>query len=110
MDNILKLLNRIDNNIETKNTQELLIDLGNSEKASKRIEVTKEKLNDYIEELQSLLDEKENVDYIENNLSIFSNLLESVFYNTSINLDKLKENSIGREELYKYLDKIISKK
>ncbi len=107
---IIRLINRIDNQVESKHTQELLLDLGDAEKASKRIEATECKIHESVSRLQELLDDPSTVEFLLGNLSVISESFESVYLNTEITLDKLKENSIGNEELYLYINKLIEKK
>ncbi len=107
---ILKLINRIDNQVESKNTQELLLDLGNVEKANERIASTQAKLKESVARLQELLDERDSVEFFESNLNVISESFASVYLNTDISIDTLKQNSIGKEELYLYLDKISKQK
>ncbi len=110
MENIFKLLNRIDTHLESKNTQELILDLDNSEKATQRAKEAKEKLRLEVEELQSLIDDPSNVDFIVENYKILSESFESVYFNTDISLEQLKNNLIGKEELYKYISNLIQRK
>lgn len=110
MEIILKLLNRIDTHIESKNTQELLLDLGNSEKANERIKRANEKLASEVAELQELLDDSENLTFIEEHFDILSESFKSVYLNTDISLEKLKQNAIGKEGLYLWIEKLIQKK
>lgn len=110
MEMILKLLNRIDNHVQSKNTQELLLDLGDSKRAKDRRDSMREKLEKEVKQLQELLDDKDNIDFIEEHYKVLSESFKSVFMNTDISLDKLKENAIGKEELYKYIEGLINKK
>lgn len=110
MEKILKLFNRIDMHLQSKNTQELILDLGDSAKAEGKMEETTRKLDDEIKELQEWLDTPEAADYIDENFEVFSETFDSMYSSLDIDLTKLKANSVGKEDLYKHIQKIMNEK
>ncbi len=111
MEKILKLFNRIDIHLQSKNTQELILDIDDhSEKAKERMEATQIKLDDEIRQLQEWLDDPESVEYISENLDVFTETFDSIYFALDLNLDKLKARAVGREELYLHLQKIMAEK
>ncbi len=110
MEKILKLFNRIDIHLQSKNTQELILDLGESEKAVEKMEQTNIKLQEELKELQEWLDDPASAEYISENLDVFTETFDSVYFSTDINIDKLFSNAAGKEELYLHLQKIKAEK
>ncbi len=110
MERILKLFNRIDRHLQSKNTQELILDLGDSTKAVEKLEVVDHQLQEELIELQEWLDTPEAVSYIQENFETFTETFDSVYFHNDIDLEKLKSNSAGKEELYNHIIKIIEEK
>ncbi len=110
MEKILKLFNRIDRHQQSKDTQELILDLGDSDKAREKLEVVDHKLQEELKELQTWLDTTEAVEYIHENFETFTETFDSVYFHNDLDLTKLKDNSRGKEELYKHILKIIEEK
>ncbi len=110
MEKILKLFNRIDIHLQSKNTQELILDLGESEKAVEKMEQTNLKLQEEIKELQEWLDDPASAEYISENLDVFTETFDSVYFAVDVNIDKLISNAAGKEELYLHLKKIEAEK
>lgn len=110
MEKILKLFNRIDMHLQSRNTQELILDLGDSKKAEGKMEETTRKLDDEIKELQEWLDSPEASEYIYENFEVFSETFDSMYSALDIDLTKLKANSVGKESLYKHIQKIMDEK
>ncbi len=110
MEKILKLFNRIDIHLQSKNTQELILDLGESTKAEERMASTNEKLNAELAQLQEWLDAPESAEYIYENFDVFTETFDSVYLSVDINIEKLLQNSVGKEELYLHLKKLIEEK
>ncbi len=112
MDEIRKLIDKIDSRLESKKTQEVLLDITeNSTKVNERKNIIEEKLKNDIEKLQELVNRPEATDFfIEHYDSIFFQL-EFVFMKTNLSLDKLRDNALKKDEdLYKKLIKIINEK
>ncbi len=110
MEKILKLFNRIDIHLQSKNTQELILDLGESSKAVERMAATNEKLEAELSQLQEWLDAPESAEYIYENFDVFTETFDSVYLAVDINIDKLMQNSIGKEELYLHLKSLVEEK
>ncbi len=110
MEKILKLFNRIDIHLQSKNTQEIILDLGESEKAKERMAATQIKLDEEIKQLQEWLDDPESAEYISENLDVFTETFDSIYLALDLNIDKLKANAVGKEELYLHLQKLIAEK
>ncbi len=110
MEKIIKLFNRIDIHLQSKNTQELILDLGESDKAVTRMEETNAKLNEELKELQEWLDDPASAEYISENLDVFTETFDSVYFATDISIEKLLTNSTGKDELYAHLKKIVEEK
>ncbi len=110
MEKILKLFNRIDIHLQSKNTQELILDLEDSEKAKERMAATQIKLDDEIKQLQEWLDDPESAEYISENLDVFTETFDAIYLALDLNIDKLKANAVGKEELYLHLQKLMAEK
>ncbi len=110
MEKILKLFNRIDIHLQSRNTQELILDLGESNKAIEKMEQTNLKLEEELKELQAWLDDPASAEYISENLDVFTETFDSVYFATDVNINKLIANSAGKEELYLHLKKIEEEK
>lgn len=111
MHKISKLIYKISDHIESSNTQELLLEIkGINEGSTAKTDELKATISEEIQELQSLLDDKENIDYIAENLLMSTIAFEMLYKSADINIDKLIQNSIGKEELYKYLTNLKGQK
>ncbi len=110
MEKILKLFNRIDIHLQSKNTQEIILDLGDSEKAVERMEATNIKLKEELKQLQEWLDDPASAEYISENLDVFTETFDSVYFAVELDLTKLKANAVGKQELYLHIQKIMAEK
>lgn len=107
---IEKLIYKLADQLEMKDTQELLLDI---KKTNEKKYATKtQELNLRIDgELQDLQDKLDNKEYFEEFVSIFdvvSISLETVYLHTSLDLTKLMQYATGtnlEERLYKIVNK-----
>ncbi len=108
---ISKLIYKLSDHIESNQTQELLLEVkGISDGTTAKTEELKAAIAEEMAELQTLLDDKDNIDYIAENLLTSSVSFELLYNNSDINIDKLIKNSAGKEELYKYLTNLKANK